>query len=229
MQKKEIPSTSIQPEETPYNTPIRWEWVKLSEISERIHYGFTASADHSSTGVKLLRITDIQDNQVNWNTVPGCQINDKEIPKYELHQNDILIARTGGTIGKTFLVEEIPPRAAGCGTPAIINVDFEFSFKNVAIFNKPEVINSGYLYYYLLLKKSSFFEQLTKGGAQPFLSLGVLRNIPFPLPPLAEQHRVVARVDQHMSICNELEAGLRRSQADSERLMEAVVGKMLAG
>lgn len=51
----------------------------------------------------------------------------------------------------------------------------------------------------------------------------------FVLPPLAEQRRIVARVDQLMSLCDKLEAGLLRSQADSERLMEAVVGRMLAG
>ena len=99
-QKIEVPPTSNQQNGIPYKAPIGWEWVKLSEISERVHYGFTASSDHSSTAVKLLRITDIQDNQVNWNTVPGCQIEDKEIPKYELHQNDILIARTGVQLEK---------------------------------------------------------------------------------------------------------------------------------
>ena len=46
---------------------------------------------------------------------------------------------------------------------------------------------------------------------------------------MEEQNRIVARVDQLMSLCDDLEAGLRCSQADSERLMEAVVGRMLAG
>ena len=56
-----------------------------------------------------------------------------------------------------------------------------------------------------------------------------LLNMLVPVPPANEQRRIVARVDQLMSICDMLEAGLASSQADSERLMEAVVGRMLAG
>jgi type I restriction enzyme S subunit len=61
------------------------------------------------------------------------------------------------------------------------------------------------------------------------ISLRDLKEMIVLIPPLAEQHRIVAKVDQLMSLCDELEAGLMRSQADSERLIRAVVGKMLAG
>ncbi len=215
-QKKERPSTSIQPEGIPYNAPIGWEWVKLSEISERIHYGFTASADYSSTAVKLLRITDIQDNQVNWNTVPGCQIDGKEVPKYELHQNDILIARTGGTIGKTFLVDKIPQKAV-------------FASYLIRVIPSPELLAR---YLKLFLESPFYWDQIranSSGTGQPNVNGVALSNIIVPLPPISEQRRIVARVDQLMSLCDELEAGLLRSQADSERLMEAVVGRVPAG
>jgi type I restriction enzyme S subunit len=56
-----------------------------------------------------------------------------------------------------------------------------------------------------------------------------LSNLIAPLPPFEEQNRIVAKIYQLMSLCDELEAGLMRSQADSEKLMEAVVGRMLAG
>ncbi len=67
------------------------------------------------------------------------------------------------------------------------------------------------------------------GTAQPKMNQEKMNSIVVSLPPLAEQRRIVARVDQLMSLCDKLEAGLMRSQADSERLMEAVVGRMLAG
>ncbi|MDD5472676.1 MAG: restriction endonuclease subunit S [Candidatus Methanoperedens sp.] len=57
--------------------------------------------------------------------------------------------------------------------------------------------------------------------------LKYIENLILPLPPLAEQRRIVAKVDQLMSLCDKLEAGLLRSQADSERLMEAVVSRVL--
>jgi hypothetical protein len=63
----------------------------------------TQSARTLVTDVRLLRITDIQDNCVDWATVPGCEISEREIDQYRLGRGDILIARTGGTIGKAFL------------------------------------------------------------------------------------------------------------------------------
>ncbi len=56
----------------------------------------------------MLRITDIQNNRVDWPLVPGCQISMDEAQKYLLSPNDILIARTGGTIGKSFIVPNTP-------------------------------------------------------------------------------------------------------------------------
>ena len=67
------------------------------------------------------------------------------------------------------------------------------------------------------------------GIAYPAINDGKLYLGLVPLPPSNEQRRIVARVDQLMFLCDKLEAGLLRSQADSERLMEAVVGRMLAG
>lgn len=55
-----------------------WRLVKLSDVCNRIHYGFTASADFSITEPRLLRITDIQDGSVNLDTVPGCKITPTE-------------------------------------------------------------------------------------------------------------------------------------------------------
>src|SRR2546426_6371472 len=89
-QRQELPE-----EAEPFALSKNWEWTILGLVSRRIHYGYTASAIHGETGVKLLRITDIQNGQVNWDTVPGCQMTKQEIPKYQLHDNDILIARTG--------------------------------------------------------------------------------------------------------------------------------------
>ena len=101
------PLPPIKPEEAPFELPQGWEWVRLEDVSTKIHYGYTASADHSTQNVRLLRITDIQDNKVDWETVPGCNARKEDVDQYLLADNDILIARTGGTVGKTYLVQGI--------------------------------------------------------------------------------------------------------------------------
>jgi type I restriction enzyme, S subunit len=88
--------------------PETWQWTRLATISREIHYGYTASSDKSLTDVRLLRITDIQNSSVDWSTVPGCEISERDVKQYKLEASDILIARTGGTIGKSYLVAEVP-------------------------------------------------------------------------------------------------------------------------
>ena len=87
----------------------------------------------------------------------------------------------------------------------------------------PAIVGSGWNVY------TQIREEVAAGTGQPNVNGVALSNLIAPLPPLAEQHRIVARVDQLMSLCDELEAGLMRSQADSEKLIRAVVGRMLAG
>ena len=114
--KKQKALPPIGDEEKPFELPKEWAWACLVQLSSDIHYGYTASAQPGNDGIRLLRITDIQDDRVNWQTVPGCEITDKKAAVYLLENNDILIARTGGTIGKSYLVEQIDVRVYAVST-----------------------------------------------------------------------------------------------------------------
>ena len=81
---------------------------RLNEIST-ISYGYTESAFREIIGPKFLRITDIQDGSVDWESVPYCRIDDATYEKQRLNDGDIVFARTG-TVGKSFLVRN-PPEA----------------------------------------------------------------------------------------------------------------------
>ena len=67
--KQSRPSPKIKSEEILYVLLKEWEWVRLEDVSTRIHYGYTASANHDLKDIRLLRITDIQDNKVDWESV----------------------------------------------------------------------------------------------------------------------------------------------------------------
>ena len=66
------------------------------------------------------------------------------------------------------------------------------------------------------------------GGLQPFVSLGFLRGYPAALPPLAEQHRIVAKVDELMALCDRLEARLTAGDDTRRRLLDALLHEALA-
>ena len=91
--------------------PDGWNWVTVDKIAQRIHYGYTESATEDATGPKFLRITDIQNNSVNWDSVPYCRIDEVKQERYLLKENDLVFARTGATVGKSFLIQGSIPDA----------------------------------------------------------------------------------------------------------------------
>ena len=91
--------------------PENWAPTNIGEICTALQYGYTASASQKPCGPRFLRITDIQDGQVQWPTVPYCDIDKDQIQKYELHAGDIVFARTGGTVGKSFIISSIPEQS----------------------------------------------------------------------------------------------------------------------
>lgn len=79
--------------------PEGWERKTLAELCESIDYGYTASAELEEVGPKFLRITDIVPEFIDWASVPHCQIEDDRLLKFRLYEGDIVIARTGATVG----------------------------------------------------------------------------------------------------------------------------------
>ena len=78
--KKEV-FDEITIDEIPFEIPPSWKWVRWGNLSQEIQYGYNASAQETGR-IKMLRISDIQNGKVSWNTVPYCEINEKEIPNY---------------------------------------------------------------------------------------------------------------------------------------------------
>lgn len=186
------PSKSLQPKTKPTTFPKIWELVSLENVSTKIHYGFTASANHDLKDVRLLRITDIQDNKVDWESVPSCDTEGKDVTQYLLANKDILIARTGGTVGKSYLVENI-------------NVKAVFASYLIRVVPS-EHIDVNYLK--LFLGSPLYWKQLyakCSGTGQPNVNGTSLSTLLLPLPPLAEQRRIVAKIDELMARCDELE------------------------
>lgn len=136
---------------------------------------------------KLLRITDIQDNTVQWETVPFCNPNEREFSVYGLQNRDIMIARTGGTIGKSYIVRNLAERAV-------------FASYLIRVIPLQVVCEE---YVKIFLETPLYWEQLKKssmGTGQPNVNGQSLKALLLPLPPLAEQHRIVAKCDELLSL-----------------------------
>ena len=114
LKKKDLESKPIEEDEIPFEIPASWEWMRWGDLSESIQYGYNAPAKQNGR-IKMVRISDIQNGRIVWDTVPFCDINEVEIETYLLKKNDILFARTGGTVGKSYLVKDTPEEAIYAG------------------------------------------------------------------------------------------------------------------
>ncbi|HBY88704.1 MAG TPA: hypothetical protein DEO86_22875 [Colwellia sp.] len=88
-----------------------WVETTLGEIS-KVSYGYTEKASFDRNGPHFLRITDIQDGQVDWSKVPFCPISEADHEKHRLVSGDIVFARTGATTGKSYLLTSPPDSVA---------------------------------------------------------------------------------------------------------------------
>ncbi|MGS0497413.1 restriction endonuclease subunit S [Pseudoalteromonas mariniglutinosa] len=212
--KKQKPLPEIGEEEKPFELPTGWEWSKLGYLSSDIHYGYTASAKHDSEGVRLLRITDIQNDKVDWSTVPACDISSEKTQNYLLENDDILLARTGGTIGKSYLVENI-------------NVEAVFASYLIRV-RKIEAMYASYIKVYL--GSQLYWNQLydnSAGTGQPNVNATALKGLLFPISPIEEQNRIVAKVDELMGLCDALEAQTENSISAHQTLVEVLLAALL--
>ena len=167
-------------DEIPFEIPQGWEWERWGNISQSIQYGYNAPALEKGV-IRMVRISDIQDNKVLWNTVPFCMIEEKDIETYLLKINDILFARTGGTVGKSFLVKDVPMKSIYAGY--LIRTRYS------------SLLCPHYMKAFM--ESQLYWEQLKNGTiatAQPNCNGKTLAKMLLPIPPINEQKRIVERL-----------------------------------
>jgi type I restriction enzyme S subunit len=183
----------IEEEEKPFEIPEGWEWVRLGEIGD---WGSGATPKRSNPKyyengtIPWLKTGELNDGYIKYSEE---HITEEAVKETSVRMNqigDVLIAMYGATIGKLGILEiEATTNQACCACTPFMGV-----------FNR-------YLFYYLLSQRKSFKDK-SEGGAQPNISKEKIVNHFFPLPPLAEQKRIVKKVDTIMDMLDELEKEL---------------------
>ena len=183
--------------------------VKLGEITSTVDYGHTASSTSAAVGPKFLRITDIQDDGVNWESVPFCECSLAEEASSKLQAGDIVFARTGATTGKSFLIRDCPERAV-------------FASYLIRVRSKPDVCPN-YLAHFF--KTPEYWSQITmnaRGAAQLGVNATVLKSLSVPLLPIAEQKRIAAILDK----AEELRGLRRKALGELDAIVQSIFLEM---
>ncbi|MDY5395906.1 MAG: restriction endonuclease subunit S [Alistipes sp.] len=175
----------------PFEVPEGWVWTTVSDISKSILYGVSESAKPAGK-YKLLRITDIQNNQVDWETVPFTDFDDNKVSSYILCNGDILFARTGATVGKSYLIKNLTQKAIYASYLIRVQTFNLIIPEYVKLFFESE-------YYWAQIELNSV------GIGQPNVNGTILGSLNIPLPPLSEQKRIVIEIERWLSLINAIE------------------------
>ena len=210
--------TPHYPQDVPFEVPEGWAWTTVNNISKSIIYGVSESAK-SEGKYKLLRITDIQNNKVDWETVPFTDFDDDKVASYILYDGDIVFARTGATVGKSYLIKGLSQKAIYASY--LIRVQ---TFDLIL----PE-------YMKLFFESGYYWEQIeltSVGIGQPNVNGTILGSLNIPLPPFAEQKRIVIEIDRWLSLLEQIEQGkanlqIAIKQTKSKILDLAIHGKLV--
>lgn len=193
-----------------------WEVKTLGEVS-KINYGYTESASSEPIGSKFLRITDIQNDCVNWESVPYCKIETNEIIKYQLIDDDIVFARTGATTGKSFLVKEPPENAVF----ASYLIRLRLIDKTVLL---PEFL-------FLFFQSAYYWQSIkegTAGSAQGGFNATKLAALFISIPPLLEQQRIVAILDKAFASIATAKANTEQNLKNARALFDSYLHEVFS-
>ena len=205
------------PDVTEGELPMGWVRKNVKSFAESIQYGYTESSSKQVIGPKFLRITDIQENRVNWNDVPYCKIKESEKGKYLLKDGDLVFARTGATVGKSFLIKGLIPESVFASY--LIRVRF------------PNDILDKYVW--LFFQSPFYWKQIidkSVGTGQPNVNgtrLGEL-EVFFPVN-LKEQYTIAQEIESRLSICDKIEESIEQGLLQAEALRQSILKKAFEG
>jgi type I restriction enzyme S subunit len=199
----------------PFPVPSNWLWARIGDISLATDYGTSVQAAQVDTGIPVLKMGDIQDGQVILGGQKKVDRNIDDLPGLFLKHFDLLYNRTNSAelVGKTGI---------------FLGNDDEYTFASylirVRLMN--DETNSEYVNLAMnapYFRATQIVPELQQQCGQANVNGTKLRNMMIPVPPLAEQHRIVAKVTQLLALCEGLNTSLTKAREESGRLLESVL------
>ncbi|WP_279491491.1 restriction endonuclease subunit S [Aeromonas veronii] len=217
--KKEKPLPAISEDEKPFELPKGWEWCRLGALMPQFQNGASSRGDSGGIPITVLRLADIKDWKVSLADTRELSIDSKSIDKYLLEKGDTLIIRVNGS-------SDIVGRFIGCDE----NYDAIYCDHFIRMRFLVEVFNTRYLS--LLgssnIVRSKIADLFISTAGQKTVNQGHISSIVLPLPSITEQHRIVAKVDELMTLCDQLKSRLQTNQQTQLALAESLAEGALA-
>jgi type I restriction enzyme S subunit len=212
----------LSKDELPYDVPDSWTWIPFSDLISHSDAGVSPKTEgfpKSGNAWGVLKVSAVSWDKFNPDEnkqlLPGATFPESA----QVHIGDFLISRanTSELLAKCVIVEDQPKNIILSDKIVRLHITEYCEKKFLCFVNN----HSSYARRYYASKGSGTSYSM-KNVSRP-----IIYALPIPLPPLAEQHRIVTRVDELMALCDQLEAQLTTTEADSRRLLEAVLHEAL--
>ena len=194
-----------------YTIPNNWIFTNLKNISD-INGGYAfKSSQYTKEGIRVIRISDFDERGIKNDSIIRHPFFDK-LNNFKIEENDILMAMTGGTVGKSYFVKTV--------------TEPMFTNQRVATIKINKTINQEYIYSVVKSENVQKVIQNAKNSTNDNISMSDISNFIIPLPPLNEQQRIVEKINQLMALCDDLEKQIENSSSKQTELLNAIMSNL---
>lgn len=212
-----VPDTSDLPE-----LPEGWAWATVEQLLARSEYGTSVKCSYEADGLPVLRIPNIVAGEIDLTDMKYATRSLPIDPESALAKGDILMCRTNGSVSLV-------------GKTAVVNTELEthHSFASYLLrfrLTEAEVMPKWFHIHVTSQSGRAFIEQHAASSAgQNNVSLSLIHTMPIPLPPLAEQYRIVAEVERRLSVIQQAEGTVESNITRAERLRQSILKQAFSG
>lgn len=212
--KKELPP--IKPEEIPFEIPENWVWCRLGEIAYITSGSTPSQTAFVESGIPYLKMYNLRNQKIDFFHKPQYikeEVHNGQLKRCRAYSGDIIMNIVGPPLGKIAIIPDDLP---------------ECNFNQAAVLIRPLKKEMNHFIFWYLNELSEIRAIETKGVAgQDNISVTQAHNMRVPLPPISEQNRIVQKLDELMQYCNDLEASIKQSESQNEKLLQQVLREAL--
>lgn len=212
--KKQKKLPEVSEDEKPFELPQGWEWAKLGRLTTKLTDGSHNPPRDAGSGYPMLSSQNVFSQKIDFSS-PSRFVDEvsfeKENARTQIETNDVLLTIVA-SLGRSAVVPQNPPKFVLQRSVAVIQTKLQSHYL------ANQLVSPVCLKYY---------DIHAKGTAQKGIYLGKLGDMPISVPPLAEQHRIVAKVDELMALCDQLEQHSEHQLDAHKQLVETLLATLV--
>lgn len=209
--KKEKPVPEITDDEKPFNIPESWKWVRLREVANVTGGYAFKSTSFCDKGYRVIRISDFNEKGFINSKIVRHPF-DESLTPFLLQEKNIMLCMTGGTVGKSYFVSSLDE-------PMLTN-------QRVATI-KIIIAIEEYINFVILSPIVQKIIKKSKNSTNDNISMDTINSFPIPLPPLAEQKRIVAKIEELLPYIDRYETAWSKLEQFNSRFPEDMKKSLL--